>query len=119
MQTIQQKIIALAVAAGYEGKGPLTVRGALDVLADAVSGSDVSVPDNLSGAIGSMSGLVYKAPSGTLEITENGEDIDVSSYAKVTVNVPNPSTGTLTITENGENIDVRQYAAVTVNVTTG
>lgn len=87
MKTIQQQIVALAVAAGYAGRGPLTVRGALDVLADAVNGSDVAVPDNLSGAIGSMSGLTFKQPSGTLTITENGEDIDVSSYAKVTVNV--------------------------------
>lgn len=45
----------------------------------------------------------YTAPSG-------------KAYSPVTVNVPNPSTGTLQITENGEGIDVRQYAAVDVNV---
>lgn len=76
---------------------------------------------------------VYEAPSGkayspvtvnvpnpstgTLQITENGEGINVTEYAAVDVNVPNPSTGTLQITENGEGIDVTQYAAVDVNVT--
>lgn len=48
----------------------------------------------------------YTAPSG-------------KAYSPVTVNVPNPSTGTLQITENGEGIDVRQYAAVDVNVSGG
>ncbi len=48
----------------------------------------------------------YTAPSG-------------KAYSPVTVNVPNPSTGTLQITENGEGIDVTQYAAVDVNVSGG
>lgn len=48
----------------------------------------------------------YNAPSG-------------KAYSPVTVNVPNPSTGTLQITENGEGIDVTQYAAVDVNVSGG
>ena len=87
MRTIQQEIIALAKAAGYSGNGPLTVRGALDALADAVNGSDKSVPADLGGAIGAMSGLVYKVPSGTISITENGEGIDVSAYATADVSV--------------------------------
>ena len=87
MRTIQQQIVALAKAAGYDGDGPLTVRGALDALADAVNGSDKAVPHDVAGAAGAMSGLIFKQPSGTLTITENGEGIDVSQYAYVTVDV--------------------------------
>ena len=63
------------------------MRGALDAIADAVNGSDKSVPADLGGAIGAMSGLVYKVPSGTISITENGEGIDVSAYATADVSV--------------------------------
>ena len=54
-------------------------------------------------------------PTGTKSITENGTDIDVSQYAKVDVNVPNPSTGSLEITAN-DTYDVTNYAQVVVNV---
>lgn len=52
--------------------------------------------------------------SGTIEITENGTDIDVARYAKANVNVPQPS-GKINITENGT-FDVAQYAQAQVNV---
>lgn len=53
-------------------------------------------------------------PTGTLTINTNGV-ADVTAYASVDVNVPNPSTGTLEITENGIT-DVTAYASVDVNV---
>lgn len=52
-------------------------------------------------------------PTGTKTITENGENIDVASYAKATVNVPNPSTGKLEITGTAE-VDVTDYASAQV-----
>lgn len=52
-------------------------------------------------------------PTGTKTITENGENIDVTTYAKATVNVPNPSTGKVEITGTAE-VDVTNYAAAQV-----
>lgn len=54
-------------------------------------------------------------PTGTKSITANGTDIDVTTYAKANVAVPEP-TGNISITENGEDINVAQYATATVNV---
>lgn len=52
-------------------------------------------------------------PTGTKNITENGEDIDVTAYASANVNVPNPSTGKLDITGTAE-VDVTNYASAQV-----
>ena len=53
---------------------------------------------------------------GNKYITENGENIDVASFATVTVNVPRLSVdGNLEITENG-NFDVSSYATAEVNI---
>lgn len=62
-----------------------------------------------------------ETPSGNIEITENGEDIDIAQYATATVDVPIPEgyiipSGNKSITANGENIDVNDYATATVNV---
>jgi len=60
-------------------------------------------------------------PSGKKEITSNGDNIDVTTYASVKVAVPVGITpaGTKSITANGSNIDVTEYAAVNVNVPQG
>lgn len=52
-------------------------------------------------------------PTGTKSITENGENIDVTAYAKANVNVPNPSTGKVEITGTAE-VDVTNYASAQV-----
>ena len=59
----------------------------------------------------------YLIPSGNKDITENGSNIDVSSFSTVSVNVPTGITpsGTLDITSNGTH-DVTNYASVNVNV---
>ena len=54
-------------------------------------------------------------PTGSKDITANGNNIDVTTYASVNVAVPEP-TGNISITENGEDINVAQYATATVNV---
>ncbi len=54
-------------------------------------------------------------PEGSINITENGENIDIAQYAYANVNVPQPS-GKINITENGTNIDVAQYATADVSV---
>ncbi len=54
-------------------------------------------------------------PTGTINITENGADVDVAQYAKADVAVPQP-TGNVNLTENGTDIDIAQYATATVAV---
>lgn len=56
-----------------------------------------------------------KKPKGTKNIIANGTEIDVSDYAAVDVNVPNPSTGSLDISANGT-YDVTTKASAIVNV---
>ena len=63
----------------------------------------------------------YIKPEGNIIITENGEEIDISTYATASVNVPIPEgyiipSGNKEITQNGENIDVNDYATATVAV---
>lgn len=65
----------------------------------------------LSGSGGGGGGGII--PSGTKTITSNGNNIDVYTFAKVNVNVPNPSTGKLDITTTSE-VDVTNYASAQV-----
>lgn len=54
-------------------------------------------------------------PSGNIELTQNGTDINIANYATATVAVPQP-TGNIELTENGTGIDIAQYATATVAV---
>ena len=89
--------------------------GALTSIGD---GQVVTVGDTLGAQLIS-DGLAVEftliTPTGTKTITENGTDIDVTTYAKANVSVAEP-TGSISITENGENIDVKQYATANVAV---
>lgn len=63
----------------------------------------------------------YIVPEGTKQITANGNDIDVTQYAEVDVNVPIPPgyiipSGTKSITSNGQGIDVKEYEYANVAV---
>lgn len=110
--------LADAIAGSSVSRDAGTVEDAFATLAQVATGAAAKTPADAETSIRACIGKLMVKPTATLTITENATNIDVLDYAKVNVNVPNPSTGTLTITENGENIDVTQYAAVTVAVPT-
>ena len=96
---------------------PFTLRnddtGELTSIGD---GQIVEVTDTLGAQLisdGLAVAFTLITPTGTKTITENGENIDVTAYAKATVNVPNPSTGKVEITGTAE-VDVTNYAAAQV-----
>lgn len=96
---------------------PFTLRnddtGELTSIGD---GQIVEVTDTLGAQLiadGLAVAFTLITPTGTKTITENGENIDVTTYAKATVNVPNPSTGKVEITGTAE-VDVTNYAAAQV-----
>ena len=96
---------------------PFTMRNAsTGELTSVADGSILTVTDE-AGAQLISDGLADEytliTPSGTKNITENGEAIDVTAYAKANVNVPNPSTGKVEITGTAE-VDVTNYAAAQV-----
>ena len=65
---------------------------------------------SLSSSILPVGGDEYPTPTGTINITENGENIDVKQYAKANVNVPAPTLPpvlSVTVTNpQGDNITV-------------
>lgn len=84
--TIAGSIVALAKAYGASQSATAsTINEALDLLNDTLAGSDEDAEATIAQAIDAVAeGIV---PTGTLTITENGTNIDVAKYAKVTVNV--------------------------------
>ena len=103
VDTKEQAVLALASTIKGEAVtgGDGSVNRALDVLADVLAEQDVSVPQTDAGAILALaqyaSGMVK--PEGTIEITENGEGIDVAQYATADVSVSGGGGGDLTTAE--------------------
>lgn len=87
MSTIAAEIMAIATEHGYEGATSNTIAGAINILADTLAGEDATDGSTIAGTIKALAPYVGEVPSGTISITENGTDIDVSSYAKADVSV--------------------------------
>lgn len=84
--TIAGSIVALAKEYGASASAEASTIGqALDLLNDTLAGSGQDAAPTIGQAIDALTENIV--PEGTLTITENGTDIDVSKYAKVTVNV--------------------------------
>ena len=96
---------------------PFTMRdGSTGELTSIGCGQVVTVDSTLGNSLisdGLAKEFTLITPTGTKSITANGEDIDVTQYAKANVNVPNPSTGKLEITGTAE-VDVTNYASAQV-----
>ena len=96
---------------------PFTMRNPSNGALTSVADGSILVVDAEVGAQLISDGLAEEytliTPTGTKIITENGEAIDVTAYAKANVNVPNPSTGKIDITGTAE-VDVTAYASAQV-----
>jgi len=96
---------------------PFTMRNAsTGELTSVADGSILVVTDEVGAQLisdGLAEAYTLITPTGTKTITANGENIDVTEYAKATVNVPNPSTGKVNITSTAE-VDVTAYASAQV-----
>ena len=75
------------------------------------NGNDVDIAQYASADINVPQGIT---PTGTINISQNG-DTDVTNYATAHVAVPQPS-GKITITQNGTDVDISSYATADVNV---
>ena len=98
---------------------PFTMRdSSTGELTSVADGSILTVTDEAGAQLisdGLCDEYTLITPTGTKSITANGSDIDVATYAKANVAVPQP-TGNISLTENGEGIDIAQYATATVAV---
>lgn len=64
-----------------------TIVGAIDALNDTLAGSDQPAALTIEGAVRLLGQHIGGSVSGTIEITENGEGIDVAQYEYADVNV--------------------------------
>ena len=86
--TIAQAFNDIAVAHGGTASASGTIAGAIDALNDALAGSDQQAASTIEGAVRLLGNHIGgSTPTGTIEITENGEGIDVTQYAYADVNV--------------------------------
>ena len=72
-----------------------TITGAIDALNDTLAGSDQPAALTIEGAVRLLGQHIGGSVSGTIEITENGEGIDVAQYAYADVNVSGTEYGAL------------------------
>lgn len=87
--TIAQAFNDITTAQGGTPNAGGTIAGAIDALNDTLAGSDQPSANTIEGAIRLLGAHIGGGvtPSGTIEITENGEGIDVAQYAYADVNV--------------------------------
>ena len=117
MNLTQREEQYFAKMGGLTDTAPAPITRAEQFLANAANGGSATLTPitEEEKVLNSLAGRIYPEPSGTKSITANANDIDVKDYAKVNVNVPNPSTGTLEITAEGT-YDVKAYASVHVEI---
>lgn len=107
--TIAQAFNEITIAQGGTPNAGGTIAGAIDALNDTLAGSDQKPAQTIEGAIRLLGAHIGGgvAPSGTIEITENGEGIDVAEYAYADVNVSGgggdltTATATITVASQG------------------
>lgn len=87
--TIAQAFNEITVAQGGTPSNSGTVAGAIDALNDALAGSDQPAEQTIEAAVRLLGQHIGggSTPTGTINITENGEGIDVAQYAYADVSV--------------------------------
>ena len=87
--TIAQAFNEITVAQGGTPSNSGTVAGAIDALNDALAGSDQPAEQSIEAAVRLLGQHIGggPTPTGTINITENGEGIDVAQYAYADVSV--------------------------------
>ena len=86
--TIAQAFDEITVQHGGTASKSGSIASAIDALNDALAGSDQEAAQDIEGAVRLLGQHIGGgSASGTIEITENGEGIDVAQYAYADVNV--------------------------------
>ena len=109
--TIASAFNEIAVAQGGAASKTGSIAGAIDALNDALAGSDQQGAETIEDAVRLLGDHIGGGSvSGTIEITENGEGIDVAQYAYADVNVSGGSsdftTCTVVLTSNEDFVPV-------------
>lgn len=105
LQLNRKRDVFVAVTSNEEEEGLggvfIKVHDDLNDLDYVLNGSDLPVGESVIGGV---------IPSGTIEITENAEGIDVSEYALADVNVSGDSIPKCTVTFNNDRISEQHIA---------
>ena len=104
------------------GGGDISQDKIQEIINTYISSYGYKSPDEVTEYVNTyISSYGYLIPSGSINVVENGNDVDVSSYATANINVPIPEgyiipSGNIDITNNGTEIDVSSYATASVGV---
>lgn len=93
--TIADAFNEITIAQGGTPNYSGTIASAIDALNDALAGSDQPAALTIEGAVRLLGQHIGGSVSGTIEITENGEGIDVAQYAYADVNVSGTEYGAI------------------------